>query len=112
MNSDRVSVAIGHTRLFPQEFRPDFPEWLQENSHIYVEFERRALQVAVHRRHYSARTIIEVLRHDSAIKQLSGDFKINGNYVPDMAYLFAQLNPQHCDLFEYRRDARAERLAA
>lgn len=108
-----ANALVGHAMRTPQAFRPDFPEWMQQNAHIYVEFERRALQVAQHRIHYSARTIVEVMRHDSAIGQLTGEFKINGNYVPDMATLFAQLNPQYGDLFEFRRDARnQERLAA
>jgi len=104
-----INRAINHVLMFSQEYRPDFPGWLQENIHIYLEFERRALQVAKRREHYSARTIVEVMRHDTAIGQLTGDFKINGNYVPDMARLFSQLNPLYECLFEFRRE---QRLAA
>lgn len=34
-------------------FSPDFYDWLKENTHIYEEFERRALRVAQFRKHYS-----------------------------------------------------------
>lgn len=84
------------------DFRIDFSSWLALNPHIYREFERRSLQVARRRSHYSARTIVEVMRHDTAIGELSGDFKINGNFVPCMARLFALRWPAYAGLFEFR----------
>ena len=93
--------------LYPADFRPDFRVWLAENHHVFAEFERRALQVAARRDHYSARTIMEVIRHDSVIGELSGSWKINGNFVPDCARLFALLHPQHASLFEFREHKAA-----
>ena len=46
--------------LHAEEFRADFPAWLQANHAIYAEFERQAELVASRRDHYSARTIAEV----------------------------------------------------
>jgi hypothetical protein len=88
-------------------FRPDFPQWLKDNPHVYREFEKRALQVARFRSHYSARTIAETMRHDTAIRELGSEYKINGNYVPCMARLFALCNPNHAELFEYREHKAA-----
>lgn len=83
-------------------FRPDFYQWLNDNKHIWEEFERRSLQVAVKRDHYSARTIAEIIRHDTAIGELKADYKINGNYVPCLARLFALVHPRYSNLFEFR----------
>ena len=84
-------------------FRPDFFDWIAENYHVYIEFERRALQIANRRQHYSARTIMEVIRHDTVIGQLSGEWKINDHATPDCARLFMLLHPEHTGLFEFRR---------
>jgi len=89
------------------KFRPDFKAWLSENPHVFAEFERRALQVAARRDHYSARTIMEVIRHDTVIGELSGSWKINNNAAPDCARLFALLHPQHAGLFEFREHKAA-----
>ena len=89
------------------DFRPDFKAYLLENWHVFLEFERRALQVAGRRDHYSARTLIEVMRHDSVIGELNGDYKITNNVVPDFARLFAALNPMHAGLFEFREHKAA-----
>jgi hypothetical protein len=104
--------AIDHATLFQGDYRDDFIPWLQENAHVFIEFQRRALQVSRFRDHYSARTIVEVMRHESTIGQLSGDYKINDHATPDMARLFVGLNPDHADLFEFRREKRQERKAA
>lgn len=53
------------------------------------------------------RTIFEVIRHDTAIGELRGEFKINNNAAPDCARLFALLHPQHSCLFEFREHKAA-----
>lgn len=113
-NVKRITpMEIARAKESPAVFKPDFIAWLADNLHIYQEFEKRALQVAQHRKHYSARTIVEVMRHDSAIGQLDGGFKINDRHTPDMARLFAMLNPMQAGLFEFRREkATVERRAA
>lgn len=100
---DPLSVMIANG----DQFRADFCAWLRDNGHVFAEFERRALQVAAKRDHYSARTIMEVIRHDTVIGQLSGTFKINNNAAPDCARLFALLHPQHSGLFEFREHKAA-----
>ena len=92
----------------PDLFRPDFYNWLVDNVHVYDEFERKALQVAKYRKAYSARTIIETMRHDTAIRELGGEYKLNNNYTPFMARLFSLLHLEHKNLFEFR----AQKVAA
>lgn len=98
----RKQRAIDHVALYGHNFRPDFLPYLIDNYHVYAEFEWRALRVAQVRKHYSARTIAETIRHDTVIGELRSGFKLNNNMVPDFARLFAELNPQHADLFEFR----------
>lgn len=99
--------ALAWIERRPDHFRPDFRAYLIDNWHVYLEFERRALQVAGRRKHYSARTIAEVIRHDTVIGELAGDWKINNNAIPDFARLFAAMNFQYAGLFEFREHKAA-----
>lgn len=84
------------------EFRADFPSWLLANSAIYFEFERQAKLIASRRDYYSARTIIEVMRHNSALSDRDGNFRLNNNRTPDLARLFSILHPEHAGFFQLR----------
>lgn len=93
-------------------FRAGFHAWLRDNRHVWTAFEREANRAwARGRRHYSARTIIEYLRHETALADAGGDFKINGNNVPDLARLYRLVHPERAGLFETRRLAGSERAA-
>ena len=97
----------------PGVFSDDFREWLGENRHVWAAFEREALKVWHRgRRHYSARTIIEVLRHESALADTGPDFKINNNSAPDLARLWRLYRPEAADLFELRHSATSSRGVA
>ncbi len=85
-------------------FTPAFRAWLPDNLHVYDAFEAEAMKL-VRRgvKHYSARTIVHVLRHHSAVQEVAGDgWKINDHHSPYLARLFDLLNPQHVGLWEYR----------
>lgn len=98
-------------RLNAEKFTADFLAYLPDNLHVYEAFEREALNVARRGfKHYSARTIIHVLRHHSALAEEGGDgWKLNNNVSPYLARLFALLNPTYKDLFEYREAKAAGR---
>lgn len=100
--NDPLSVA----RRNATAFRADFLPWLIDNEHLYREFERLSLQMARHRDHYGARSIVEKMRYDMTISERGVEFKINGNFVPCMARLFAICNPNHAELFEFREQHR------
>ncbi len=85
-----------------EEFTPDFGDWLTENMPIYREFERQARMIASRRDRYSARTIAEVIRHNSLLAEQGGPWKINNNRIPDMARLFSALHPEHEGFFQLR----------
>lgn len=90
-----------------RRFQPTFIDWLQtvEGSAIYQRFEVEALRMSELRDHWSARTIIEFIRHETALRE-SGTWKINNNTAPDCARLFALRYPKHEKLFEFREQDR------
>lgn len=96
----------------PSMFRVSFAGWLSENGHVLRRFEQEADRVWNRgRRHYSARTIVEVLRHESALRENDPLFKLNDHNTPDMARLYRLLHPQRADLFETRVQRGADRAA-
>lgn len=101
-----VNLVRGHASMF----REDFLEWLDLNFDIWLDFERRSLDVARFRSHYSARRLVESMRHDSAIREQGDGYKINGNYVPALSRLFMLAHPSLGGLFETR--TASERRAA
>lgn len=85
-----------------EEFTHDFSDWLSANMPIYREFERQAKMIASRRDHYSARTIIESMRHHSALSDSESSFRLNNNRTPDLARLFVIKNPQYQGFFQTR----------
>lgn len=86
------------------KYRADFPGWLEKNLHIWERFEREANAVyAAGRRHYSARTIGEFMRHETALKSANdGEWKLNNNRWPDLARVYLMLYPERQGFFELR----------
>jgi hypothetical protein len=102
-------MAARHT----DKFKPGFVEWLTANPHVWRAFEREAMQVwARGRRHYSARTIVEVLRHHTIMRERDSEWKLNNNNVPDLARLYLLMRPEHAGLFELRDMRNREAEAA
>jgi len=96
--------------LHADHFTHTFLAWLPENLHVFTAFEREAKRVAARGfRHYSARTIIEVLRHNSALAETGGPWKLNDWNTPYLARLFVLAHPEHAGLFEFRATKAAER---
>ena len=96
-----------------EQFTPEFLAYLPENLHVYHAFEHEALQVAARGfHHYSARTIMEVLRHHSALHEVGGQWKIDNDATPYCARLFALMHPHHKDLFTFRLAKAAMRANA
>lgn len=84
-------------------FTDGFADWISINDHIWKAFVSEAGKVYNQgRRHYSARTIVEVLRHNSTLREASGEWKINNNRVPDMARLYMKHFPERDGFFQLR----------
>jgi hypothetical protein len=101
--------ALFMAQMNADQFRPDFIPYLRDNLHVYAAFEREALRIAARRTHYSARTIVEVLRHNSALQEHGSEWKLSDWWTPHLARLFALMNPQHAGLFEFRESKAAKR---
>jgi hypothetical protein len=93
-------------------FRDDFPIWLALNRPVWDAFVREADRIRLRgREHYSARTIIEVLRHESMLAEQGSEWKINNNLAPDLARLYVLRYPDAGDFFEFRVMPGSERAA-
>lgn len=98
-----IPTAILKARENASRFSQDFLDWLPGNLHVFDAFAGEAFKI-INRgyTHYSSYTIVEVLRHHSAVTEASGEWKINNNHRPYLPRLFDLVYPQHAGLFEYR----------
>lgn len=89
---------------FHPYFKPGFLDWLDDNEHVYYAFAEQAKKlIAAGRKHYSARTIVEVLVHHSITRAVGDEFKIGNDKAPDLARVFVTQYPHHANFWEYRR---------
>lgn len=90
---------------YPQEFML----FVYENPGLWKRFEAEANK-AWNRgfRHYSSKTIVEYIRHETALYERTGDFKINNNWTPHLARYYQELHPDKACLFETRVLRKAE----
>ena len=88
----------------PDQFSEDFIEWLPDNQHVWDAFVREVFRIRGRGyKHYSSYTIVEYLRHHSAIAENSnGAWKINNNHTAYLSRLFDLRFPESAGLFEYR----------
>ena len=81
-----------------------FEEFDKLNPQVWRMFARQALQaIKCGFKHYSARTIIEYMRHNTNIETTDPEFKLNNNFVPYYARKFHREYPQYDGFFEIRR---------
>ena len=93
-------------------FRDGDLDYVARNYHVWEAFEREANRVwESGRRHYSARTIGEYLRHESALRQEEPDedFKLNNNIYPSLARIYMAMHPERFGFFERRPGGSAVR---
>ncbi len=104
MNHTGYAIARAQVLLHEKMFKPDFFDWLESNYPVFEYFEQSALKVHdAGFKHYSARTIVEVMRHRTNIREIGdGTWKLNDHRTPDMARLFLTLHPECAGLFEFR----------
>lgn len=97
---EMVLEAVG---LSAQRYQPGFQVWMKENFHIFKRFMDEADKIrATGRAHYSARTIGEFLRHQTALREKGGQFKVNDHAWPDLARLYMTMRPEAAGFFELR----------
>lgn len=94
-------------------FRSNDLDWVTKNFHIWEAFEHQANRIWDRgRRHYSARTIVEVLRHESALRETESEagWKINDHHTPSLARLYMFMHPDRGGFFEKRCGQSAVRV--
>lgn len=99
--SNVIDTALAHAGHFSDEFL----NWLPHNMHVWRAFELEAFRVHARGfRHYSARTIVHVLRHHTAVAEAEADrhWKVNNNHSPYLARLFDLVHPDKAGMWEYR----------
>jgi flavorubredoxin len=98
MIDERIQMMLYNEDQFSDEFFG----WFPNNEHIYDAFQHETMKIIRKGyKHYSGRTILEVLRHHSALSE-DGIWKLNNNHTPYLCRLFALMNPRYSDIFEYR----------
>jgi hypothetical protein len=101
--TENLLIALDKVNQNSRLFRNDFSNWLKNNWQIWMRFQDEANKVWDHgRRHYSARTLVEFIRHETFLRQTNLNFKINNSYVPDIGRLYGILNEDRADFFECR----------
>ena len=86
-----------------EDFDVTFKQWLRENWRIYLTFYSNAeeMRLRARREHYSARTIIELMRWHTDLIERDSTFKINNNAVPDMARMYNKMT--NSNFFQERK---------
>jgi hypothetical protein len=77
-------------------------EMLVKSPEVVNRFFHEAHKIAEKRTHYSARTIIEVLRHYSALEDCDKSFKINNVIATSLSRLSMEMFPRLNGFFETR----------
>ena len=99
-------LAQRHKNMLPD----DFLAWLPRNLHVWDAFASEALTIhGMGRKSYSGRTIVEFLRHHTAIRQnpSAGDiYKINDHHAPYLCRLFELAYPQAIGFFQKRKSKK------
>lgn len=103
LDIDYAHPAILAARNNADILSEEFLIWLPDNLHIWDAFAEEAFNV-IRRgyQHYSSYTIVEFIRHHSALAESGSIYKINNTHRPYLARLFAAMHPQHRELFEFR----------
>lgn len=96
-----TKVVINNSQY---DYRDDFVLWLRHNPAVWAEFLRKVTQAHLqsHKQRFSARAIIEVIRWETAVRDNDITFKINNDYVADMARLAMEVKPVLKGYFQIR----------
>jgi hypothetical protein len=100
-------TLLSHAQLIVfqnnDQFPNDFSDWLEQNFRFWTRFVQEADKIRARgRTHYSSRTIVEVLRHESAVSDSDPDYKINDHSTPSLARLYMLVTPGAEGFFETR----------
>jgi hypothetical protein len=97
---EKKALIDKYSRL--SNLRYDQIKRLENSPALVHRFFQEAHKVAEKRNHYSARTIIEFLRHSSALEDGDVTFKINDHIAAPLARISMEMFPRLNNFFEIR----------
>lgn len=84
----------------PTESIQKFIDYIQDNLNVWLEFEKMCLNLINNGyEHYSARTLIHVIRYQTHVGEFKSKYKVNDHISPVFARVFMILHPQHDGFF-------------
>ena len=102
-DTEALAYALEVVKKNDGMFRKEFYAWLAANWHVWQRFQVEAERVwGRGREHYSARTLIEFIRHETFIRESKTNFKVNNSYVPDIGRLYGLIHTDRRGFFECR----------
>ncbi len=95
---------MNYQQLNGISIRDGFKLFNEANPHIYNAFEAQALKaINKGRKKISAKLIINWIRWNVYLKSTDQDFKINDAFQSYYAREFVRRNPEHIDVFNFRK---------
>ena len=95
-------MTLGEKKMNGKWTSENFEAHHKANPAIYEMFCGFALQVAVRRKHYSAKSIFHRIRWETMIQEDEGVFKIDDGWISHYSRKFAADYPEHNNLFSFR----------
>lgn len=102
-------------RAHTDSFAPDFLDWFASNRHIWAKFVEQADAIwRAGRPHYSARTVLHWIRHETALRErgAADGWKINNDWSADFSRLYLLMRPDRPKFFELRVQHNSSKRAA
>lgn len=91
-------------------YRPEFVTWLHSNHQVWQAFVDKTHEAfnLQHRARFSARNVMEQVRWSTAVRESGAMFKINNNYIPDLARLVMELDTRLNGFYQLRSNPERE----
>ena len=95
---------MNYKELNGHSIRDGFNEFNKDNPHIYDAFEKQALKaINKGRKKLSSKLIVNWIRWNEFLKSSDQNFKINDAFQSYYARHFVDKNPEHADVFNFRK---------
>lgn len=102
LSDDQKKKAIDTSGLMSDDLEQEDWEAVSSAIPFFEAFVTEAHKIATKREHYSARTLIEVIRHHSVLADSDKTYKVNNNITPVVARLATDMFPYLNGLFQMK----------
>ena len=95
---------MNYKELTGKSIKQGFEEFINENPHVYTEFENQVFNAIKRgRKKLSAKLIINWIRWNEYLRTSDENFKINDAFQSYFARHFICLNPDYAEIFNLRK---------